>query len=81
MKNKIILGTAQFGLDYGINNQSGKVTDKDINQILNYAFENGIKELDTASAYGNSEVLIGSFIKKSKKFLILIQKSVLTKSH
>ena len=49
MKNKIILGTAQFGLDYGINNQSGKVTDKDINQILNYAFENGIKELDTAS--------------------------------
>ena len=56
MKNKIILGTAQFGLDYGINNQNGKVSDKDVDQILNYAFESGIKELDTASSYGNSEI-------------------------
>ena len=79
MKNKIILGTAQFGLDYGINNQSGKVTDKDINQILNYAFENGIKELDTASAYGNSEVLIGSFIKKNPKKIFNINTKISSK--
>ena len=58
---KIILGTAQFGLDYGINNESGKPSDDAVWEILNYAFENGIRILDTADAYGSAAELIGNF--------------------
>ena len=55
LNSKIILGTAQFGMNYGINNTSGKISKLKAFNILNYAFSNGIKELDTASSYGDSE--------------------------
>lgn len=59
--HKLILGTVQMGLPYGINNSVGKVSLKDSHSILEYAFENGIKLLDTAEAYGNAHQVIGSF--------------------
>ena len=37
--DKFILGTVQMGLDYGINNTSGKVSLEDSHEILEYAFE------------------------------------------
>ena len=52
--NKIVLGTAQFGLDYGINNQNGKIVDSQVESILNLALDNEILNLDTAAAYGSS---------------------------
>lgn len=67
MKNKLILGTVQLGLNYGINNSKGKPTLKNAFQILNTAFDNGIKILDTAEAYGNSQEVIGLFHKKYPK--------------
>jgi aryl-alcohol dehydrogenase-like predicted oxidoreductase len=57
--SKLALGTAQFGLDYGITNQSGQVTIKEVKDILSFAKENGIDTLDTASGYGNSEKSLG----------------------
>ena len=63
-KKNIILGTAQFGLNYGINNLSGKPSQNNIEKILQKAISLDIKTLDTASSYGNSEELIGRFIKK-----------------
>lgn len=80
MKSKIILGTAQFGLDYGINNQNGKISNNDINQILNYAFDSGILELDTASSYGDTEILIGNFIKENPKKYFNINTKISTKN-
>lgn len=65
MENKMILGTVQLGIDYGINNELGKPSAKDTYEILDYAFKNGVKYLDTASAYGNSEEIIGRYIKKA----------------
>lgn len=59
--NKIGLGTVQFGLDYGISNSSGKTANQEIEKILNYAKTVGINTLDTASAYGNAEEVIGTF--------------------
>ena len=35
--SKIILGTVQFGLDYGINNKEGKPAYKIIKEILDLA--------------------------------------------
>lgn len=62
---RIILGSAQFGMDYGINNPKGKISYDESLRILEFAFENGIRELDTASVYGDSENLIGVFINQN----------------
>lgn len=59
---KIALGTAQFGLDYGISNREGKTPAAQANEILGFAYSKGIRSLDTASAYGNSEEVIGSYL-------------------
>jgi aryl-alcohol dehydrogenase-like predicted oxidoreductase len=73
MSNKLILGTVQFGLKYGINNSLGKPEKESVFEILSYAYENGIRNLDTAELYGNAHELIGEFhkINPSKKFNII----------
>jgi aryl-alcohol dehydrogenase-like predicted oxidoreductase len=73
MKKKLILGTVQFGLKYGINNSNGKPKKVDVFEILSYAHENGIRYLDTAESYGNAHDLIGEFHKlnPTKKFQII----------
>ena len=58
--SKIALGTAQFGLPYGISNVNGQVERTEIDQILKQARTAGITMLDTAIAYGNSEENIGA---------------------
>ena len=58
--SKIALGTAQFGLPYGISNVNGQVERTEIDQILKQARTAGITKLDTAIAYGNSEENIGA---------------------
>jgi aryl-alcohol dehydrogenase-like predicted oxidoreductase len=72
-KNKLILGTVQFGLNYGINNSLGKPEKECVFDILSFAYENGIKYLDTAELYGNAHELIGEFHKThpTKKFNII----------
>ncbi len=57
----MILGTVQFGIDYGINNQAGKPTPEQVFEILKYAWDAGVNTLDTADAYGNASELIGEF--------------------
>ncbi len=59
---KITLGTAQFGLDYGISNQSGRVSRHSAGEILRVASEHGIETLDTAVAYGDSQQIIGCIL-------------------
>ena len=49
--NKLVLGTVQFGLDYGINNQFGQVHQDEVGQILRWAKKSGINTFDTSSAY------------------------------
>jgi aryl-alcohol dehydrogenase-like predicted oxidoreductase len=56
---KLILGSVQFGTDYGISNTSGQVTYSEVEKILNLAKNNGIRIIDTASSYGNSEEVLG----------------------
>lgn len=59
--NKLILGTVQFGLNYGINNSEGKPTENHVFKILDQAYHMGIRVLDTAEAYGNSQEIIGKY--------------------
>lgn len=65
MKNKLILGTVQFGLDYGINNPAGKPTKEQVFEIFEQAAKAGLKVLDTADVYGNASELIGEFFANS----------------
>jgi aryl-alcohol dehydrogenase-like predicted oxidoreductase len=56
---KIVLGTVQFGLDYGISNQDGQTSSTEVQAILKEASNVGITFLDTAHVYGNSEKVLG----------------------
>lgn len=64
--NKLCLGTVQFGLEYGLNNEFGKPSKKEVFEILDLARDYGIKVFDTASAYGNAEERIGEYINSRK---------------
>jgi len=57
---RLALGTAQFGMRYGISNVSGKVGQEDGKAILKYAASAGIDTIDTAMAYGDSEQVLGN---------------------
>jgi len=53
------LGTAQFGMAYGVANQAGKVAPDDVRRILALARDRGIDTVDTAMDYGDSESCLG----------------------
>jgi len=57
---RIGIGSAQFGLNYGINNSTGKIPAKGVDQILSLAQKSGIELIDTSPYYGNAESVIGS---------------------
>jgi aryl-alcohol dehydrogenase-like predicted oxidoreductase len=59
--DKLILGTVQMGIPYGINNHSGKPDSETSFEILDLAYVNGIRMLDTAESYGNSHQVIGDY--------------------
>lgn len=56
---RVALGTVQFGLEYGVGNQAGRVQLADAKNILQQATAQGIDTLDTAIAYGDSESILG----------------------
>ena len=56
---KLTLGTAQFGLDYGVANTIGQVDKDETIKILTFAKQEGINTLDTAIGYGDSEKRLG----------------------
>ena len=72
--SKIILGTVQFGLDYGINNKVGKPDYNEVKSIFDYATKNNINFLDTAEAYGNSHEIIGEYHANSNNKFEVITK-------
>jgi aryl-alcohol dehydrogenase-like predicted oxidoreductase len=60
MSAKLALGTAQFGMPYGIKNVDGQVKLESVSRILTLARCAGIEMLDTAIAYGDAEAVLGS---------------------
>lgn len=72
--DKIILGTVQFGIAYGINNKIGKPSLESVFSILEEAYKLGIRTLDTAEAYGNAHEVISLFHKQSEIRFNIISK-------
>lgn len=69
---KLVLGTVQFGINYGINNHQGKPSDSSIKSILDKAYTSGVSLLDTAEAYGDAQERIGLYHNKyGSKFKII----------
>lgn len=56
---KLALGGAQFGLAYGVSNQSGQISRKAACGIVGLARVAGVDTIDTAIAYGDSEACLG----------------------
>ena len=53
------LGTAQWGLPYGIANTGGRPHCNEVRSILAEARLNGVRFLDTAHHYGEAESVLG----------------------
>jgi aryl-alcohol dehydrogenase-like predicted oxidoreductase len=68
---KLGIGTAQFGLDYGLSNTSGQTSLKEVRSILKVATKNGVDVLDTAYFYGDSESVIGRCLPEQNRFRII----------
>lgn len=58
-RKKLAIGTVQFGVNYGIANNSGKINYNEAKSILEYAENVGVDTLDTAIIYGDSELTLG----------------------
>jgi aryl-alcohol dehydrogenase-like predicted oxidoreductase len=71
LSDKLILGTVQFGLSYGINNSTGKVSKAEASKILTVAKDHGLSILDTSHAYGDSEIILGELLEKDNDFNII----------
>lgn len=56
---KLAIGTAQFGMEYGVANKSGRVKLEEVRKIINLARSAGINTLDTAISYGESHRVLG----------------------
>ncbi|MBL7992905.1 MAG: aldo/keto reductase [Candidatus Kapabacteria bacterium] len=61
MLHKLVLGTVQLGMPYGINNTSGQPSNEEAFALLREAWTLGIRTLDTADAYGTAIERIGDF--------------------
>ena len=69
MKKKIILGSAKFGLKYGLSGKKTKVTDEEIEKIFKYFLNKKIFSFDTSYDYGLSERnIFQKFKNKSKVY-------------
>lgn len=59
LARKLALGSAQWGMDYGVSNSTGRTNDPEISRILRAARESGIDLIDTAALYGGAEQALG----------------------
>lgn len=57
--SRLALGTAQFGIPYGIANKVGQISNEEAESMLKYAACHGISVIDTAVSYGQSEASLG----------------------
>ena len=76
--SKLAIGTAQYGMNYGLANKSGKISDIEMSRILINAKKNNILTIDTAKSYGDCEQKLGSQV--VDEFRVMTKVSNLTQS-
>ena len=78
MKDRLVIGTAQLGMHYGINNVSGQPDFDSVCDIVKTAFDSGVTCFDTAQVYGVSEDVLG---RAFDRFKITAKVKVYSKLH
>jgi aryl-alcohol dehydrogenase-like predicted oxidoreductase len=73
MKGKITLGTANFGLTYGIANKR-MLPEREALLILEKAARLGLSSVDTARGYGEAEKVLGTFFRQHGKLFEVVTK-------
>ena len=68
---RFVLGTVQFGLPYGVSHHGGAVPRDEVADILTLAQASGIRTIDTAAVYGDSEALLGALGEISEPFAVV----------
>ena len=69
--SRIGLGTVQFGMHYGVSNRVGQPDEREVAAILERAVARGVRYLDTASAYGDAEILLGRHLPAGHRLRIV----------
>jgi aryl-alcohol dehydrogenase-like predicted oxidoreductase len=62
-----IVGTANFGQEYGVANRGKSLSKDELNELIKWSQENGMNHFDTAQTYGNAQKILGSFLDFSLK--------------
>ena len=57
----LVLGTAQWGREYGVTNERGRLSDTDLSEIVEEAKAQRIDQVDTARSYGDAESRLRKF--------------------
>ncbi len=73
MKGSLVLGTANFGLQYGIANNR-MLSEREAFTVLEKALDLGVRGVDTAAGYGEAERVIGRFFKRAGKVFDVVTK-------
>ena len=61
---RLIRGSAQWGMPYGIANQSGPPNANELEAMLVRVRDAGVRSMDTARAYGDAEQRIGEILRE-----------------
>lgn len=61
MRQQLLLGTAQWGMDYGVTNHAGRLSDPTLENLVGTARNLGIRGLDSAPVYGDAHTRIREF--------------------
>lgn len=62
-QSRMTMGGAQFGMHYGIANDTGTPSQSELARIIHMAIDHGVTQIDTAQLYGNSEGRIGEALR------------------
>jgi aryl-alcohol dehydrogenase-like predicted oxidoreductase len=79
--SRLMLGTVQFGLPYGVANRTGQPSYEAVREMIRCAVDAGINGFDTASAYGISESILGRVLAElglADQLLVVTKVSPLT---
>ena len=68
---RLTLGSAQWGMPYGIANRSGPPDDGELAAMIERAHDAGLRTIDCARAYGESEARIGRTLAPSHDWRIV----------
>lgn len=64
---QLVLGTAQFGAEYGATNTVGRLSDGEIAAVCTVATQAGIEVFDTSPYYGDAQSRLGRAIPESAR--------------